>query len=426
VRADACKDRRNAMSDWPLNRSEPEQPEDVLDRALLAMRSEFVPDGPSVELVADTLAALDRAVVDYERPIPLFRRVMTVKNMTISAGVLSAAAAVLLIVATPSTPTLADAIKSVQEAHVVSYTKTETIQFPQSKRSLTRTCKVYERDDGRLRVERDGFATIHDLPAKKYVTLQMKAKIAVVSTTATLVSNAAKWELRPYLDRLQKAIEEPVKDLEEKELAGKKVKGFVARGYDKESITVVWVDTKTGQPVQIEDIDGTKPDAAPRVIYSDIRINPQDVDDATFSTDVPKGYTAMEPLEMQFSKYSNEANLGEALGIYAEYTREHVGTPQFPDQIDNLDAEWDKLAETSSRFKEKFGVKPWFRKFSHDVTQFLQSLPKDGYAYLGKGKKLGQKDEIIFWYKKPDGGYRAMYGDIRTRKDIKPEDLPKK
>lgn len=81
------------MTNWPWNRSETEQPDDVLDRALSAMRDEPAPDGPSGELVADTLAALDRVAVENERPIPLFRRVMTVRNLKISAGVLSAAAA---------------------------------------------------------------------------------------------------------------------------------------------------------------------------------------------------------------------------------------------------------------------------------------------------------------------------------------------
>ena len=56
---------------------------------------------------------------------------------------------------------------------------------------------------------------------------------------------------------------------------------------------------------------------------------------------------------------------------------------------------------------------------------FLVSMRKDNYAYLGKGKTVDQKDAIVFWYKKADGTYRAIYGDL-SAKDIKAENLPKK
>jgi hypothetical protein len=52
-------------------------------------------------------------------------------------------------------------------------------------------------------------------------------------------------------------------------------------------------------------------------------------------------------------------------------------------------------------------------------------MPKDGYAYLGKGRTVDQKDAIVIWYKWPDGTYRAIYGDL-SAKDIKAENLPKK
>ena len=52
-------------------------------------------------------------------------------------------------------------------------------------------------------------------------------------------------------------------------------------------------------------------------------------------------------------------------------------------------------------------------------------MPKDNYAYLGKGKTVDQKDAIVFWYKKPDGTYRAIYGDL-SAKDISADEVPTK
>ena len=59
------------------------------------------------------------------------------------------------------------------------------------------------------------------------------------------------------------------------------------------------------------------------------------------------------------------------------------------------------------------------------ITPFLVSMPKENYAYLGKGMTVDQKDGIVFWYKKEDGTYRAIYTDL-TVKDITAEKLPKK
>jgi hypothetical protein len=55
---------------------------------------------------------------------------------------------------------------------------------------------------------------------------------------------------------------------------------------------------------------------------------------------------------------------------------------------------------------------------------FLMTLPKDEWAYLGEGVKLGEKDRIVFWYL--DGKtnkYRAVHGDL-SAKEIEPEALP--
>jgi hypothetical protein len=45
------------------------------------------------------------------------------------------------------------------------------------------------------------------------------------------------------------------------------------------------------------------------------------------------------------------------------------------------------------------------------VQQFLGTLPKDGWRYLGKGKTMDDKESVIFWYK-TGKGYRGIMGDL--------------
>jgi hypothetical protein len=338
------------MIEKSWNQSEPRQPDNALDHALLAIESEPAPDGPSEKLVADTLAALERAAVNHERPIPLFRKVFSVRNLKFSAGVLSTTAAIVLLVLmlTPSSSMCADAIKRLQEAHVVSYsllcTGTCAGQVKELKYSVCYNA------DGSSRWERaesvDGKAhnveiiDIENKPAGKIVCLYPKAKKAMVGTTrpdtaelkaavekvsvqspGTAVpgrafvwkSDSTSFASPPgamtlsgwlqFVDRLRKAAEKSVKVLEEKELDGKKVKGFLVL-FDSESQkvnepkqAVVWIDTNTGQPVRIEE-NSVLGGIAFRNIYFDFQIDPKDVDESIFKADVPEGYTVVGPGDM--------------------------------------------------------------------------------------------------------------------------------
>ena len=58
------------------------------------------------------------------------------------------------------------------------------------------------------------------------------------------------------------------------------------------------------------------------------------------------------------------------------------------------------------------------------VLPFLSGMDNADYAYRGKGKTTADKDAIVFWYKKAEGTYRAVYGDL-SAKDIAEKDVPK-
>src|SRR5438067_1819462 len=78
-----------------------DNPDDLLERSLHAMRSAPIPDGPSQQLLADTRSALLRAEFQdhQQRPPTLFQRILTMKSLTrIAASVLVVSAVVFAIV----------------------------------------------------------------------------------------------------------------------------------------------------------------------------------------------------------------------------------------------------------------------------------------------------------------------------------------
>jgi hypothetical protein len=118
---------------------------------------------------------------------------------------------------------------------------------------------------------------------------------------------------------------------------------------------------------------------------------------------------------------SGEDHVIAVLRKYAE-----MSDGAFPPKIDD----WSTFAKLIGNKAEK-AAKPSEKDMElmghvGALTPFLMGLPKDDWAYLGDGVKLGDKDRIVFWYL--DGKtskYRAVYGDLSAR-EIAVADLPKR
>jgi outer membrane lipoprotein-sorting protein len=225
-----------------------------------------------------------------QQPIPLTRRILTVKNLTISAGVLSAAAAVLLIVAlTPANVTLADAVKCIQEAHTLSFRRTVTSpKNPEHWIAGT----VYYRNDGRERCEQEnGWITVAN-GVENGILLDAREMQATMSGTfGYIAAMAIEHPVSYWIQEITDKVNKPTRELGEKTFAGRDVKGFLWSG-DQETWTI-WIDKTNAQPVLIETESQTN-GVKQRTRMSDIRLNPY-IDDSMFSTNVPAGYTLREP-----------------------------------------------------------------------------------------------------------------------------------
>jgi hypothetical protein len=412
--------------------------------------------------------------------IPLTRRVFTVKNLTISAGVLSAAV-VLVVALTPSTPTFANVMEKIQKAHTLSAsfvmtgkctiegkeTKvpgikgTENVKMTVEGRALVvpdTKGTMYLRDDGSTRVhirmdfdfagvskkevdcaaaagpvlDLNEVVIVDNASTKKSIMIFPKSKQFLGSSMCVgMTAHEKAQHIREFIEAFQRLRQDrkPEKELGEKTLNGKTVKGFLVS--DPEG-TRIWIDKVTGNPEVIE-IESKAFSA--KVTYSDIRINPA-IDDSMFSTDKPDGYTMPPTMDI-------EKCIAEEL---TEYTSTHGG--KFPDEYEfGIKRTIERTSATggedpslvppigfivveSSTVKVEVGepvkevkqLGPQIRDFAELPSGMVDLVDE---SYLGKGKKVGRKDEIIYWYKKSDGRHRALYGDL-VFKDIKPEDLAKK
>src|SRR3954470_24076376 len=107
------------------NRTDHPDGQELLERSLSAMRNAPIPDGPSQQLIADTLAALDKAAGD--RLQLNFQRKRTMRIITrLAASLLLAfgVAALIFVASRTSSVALADVVQKVRDARTLTFNAT--------------------------------------------------------------------------------------------------------------------------------------------------------------------------------------------------------------------------------------------------------------------------------------------------------------
>ena len=369
----------------------------------------------------------------------VLRRIVKMRSVKISAGALvSASVAALMIVAFRPVPSaFAEAIKLIREAHTISFTGSLT------HRGVSIPFTAYYRDDGRLRAEYEGGAMIMDLAAKKTTGLDLGKKTAKVTTISPeMIFGDIGVPVNELIQTLKRTavraedLGKVEKELDEKELNGKRVRGFVV-AISGGWITF-WLDKATGRPVRIES-DCPTGYGNFKVALTDIKIDPK-LDESLFSLDGPPGYKVTR-LTAPDVRPGLEATLIDSLERYMMFSG-----GKLPSRLDDQ-TQWKKLIEKLAKeaertLTEKQRQEMYLSLHQREIGGYLAGLGKEevDYAYVGQGKGPGEQNHkewvvypceelMIFWYEKPDGGYRAIYratcGGEFSAKDVKPEDLPK-
>ena len=390
-------------------------PDDILERAIQSLEQSAVPPGPSPELIAATLAAIN---VSRPAPIPvprsgfLTRRIlMRSLSATASVAVLAIAALFLPNEFGAHSRAYADVLEQIKAARTLTFTNdvyTET-------RSNPIKTKEFIAEDGRSRSEHEsGVVTIRDANSMIRLTLIGRTKTALVYPPRE-AARPVKQSRRDWIESLAKLGDKPDKELGEQTLDGQKVVGFeVSQGTYKYTL---WLDAKSKQLVRIERESHIKGSSIIKTAMADFHFD-EPLDEALFSFDPPAEYKVQTQTAAAMPKsLVIEENVVEAL---RGYTQKSDG--KFPKSITEW-GEWSvllskgatdaKLSDETTKVMGHLGA----------ITALLSGVSKDDYAYLGEGKTVKETDAIIFWCKNKQGVYRAVYGDLSV-KDISKEQLP--
>jgi outer membrane lipoprotein-sorting protein len=410
------------MNHDPTNQSDSESQGDILQRAIASLQEETFPAGPPAQLISDTLRALAEGEPPRPKSLSFIPRTPAMKLLTTAAGLALSLGLVTLVTLSirPSSSAFAQAaygqaIKQVSQARTLSYIQSLTIE---GKEQPVRT-KDFIAEDGRKRSEMPAgsqprVVTIFDTNGYIRLTLLHDTKTALVRSPQASPTNAGQMFV-DWLEGLKQLGDKPDKQLGQKEMDGKQVTGFVATQGNR--TFTIWVDIATRQPVRIEYDSPIKGTGYQKVALSDFRFNDQ-LDESLFSFAVPDGYTVRQQPSPQ-SVPGGEESVVEAL---RGYTQRSGG--KFPSTI----AAWHPWTVLLTKDSKDGVLTPeTTRILGHlgAITAFLSGLSKDDYEYLGDGKTLDQKSEIVFWYKRKDGVHRAIYGDLSVQ-DIAADKLPKK
>ena len=219
-----------------------------------------------------------------------------------AASIIAVAACVavvlfLLLRGDGSSRAFAQAIESVRKAHTFSCRQIfeSTVD---GKRQLDVTTYMFREPDLE-RVERsDGSAivdvTITDYAQKRRLALRAKEKVAdlqdwsVVRTVEPATGKVKPDDLYTGVrDEILRIAAESVTDKGLATLDGKDVRVLESQGKQTGATRTVYVDTKTGQPVQITIV--SKAPSTSKCVYADIQLD-ADLAPALFSLDIPDGY----------------------------------------------------------------------------------------------------------------------------------------
>lgn len=401
-----------------MNRDSHRDQERIVDRAIESLRATATPEPPEDVFRTVILAGESAPPVRDQRAFT--QRIFTMKPIaTAAAAVIIVAGAIGLIAYFTlgdggATIAWADVQEKIRNARTVSM---KIVMQQEGAPDLVVTRRIKE--GGLMRQELtiggESLTQIFRLREGKLLMLAHADKTAVCMELSGMPEETRrKIEKADVLASLKALIEESETELGEKEIAGRRAKGYrVKKGATTFSI---WADAKTGDPVKLE---LTVYQGKVLVTMSDFRFN-EEMDESLFSMEAPEGYTMIskEPVDIK------EASAEDLVEFFQLWAKCREGT--FPPTLSVNQWLKDCLSHVKKLEKELSTAEVLAKMLPHSRARlFLQMRPHLYENYAGRGVKVGAKDKAIFWYK-PEGAevFTVIYGDLSVDKDVAEEDLP--
>lgn len=383
--------------------------EEVVDQAVQSLREAPVPEGPPPEAVAAVLAA---GTSGSEPPRQRIRerifkmnRFARIAAAVVIVGGLAGVLVWLTAGKGGSSVAWADVQQRIRDARTMTFTVTM-----RQKDMPEMVMKMMLKEPGLMRQEFTKPAKVVNImdisQGKMLCLIPQEKKVLRVDLGELPDAIRKKHEEQNYLAEMKKLIEESESELGEKDLDGRQVKGYRLSKLGIVDMTI-WVDAKTGKPVQIE----MALFGGATAVMTELEFDAELTDDL-FSLEVPEGYTLLETSIKL--KVAGPEDVVELLRVWAS-----ARDGQFPQTFSPLG--WTKDAATVMKgLSEKEALK--VAQTLGRVALLMQVHPKAHYA--GKGVRLGDKETAIFWFKPRDSKtYKVIYGDLRIE-DVAEEDLP--
>lgn len=401
------------------------QPDDLLKRAVEAVRRDPIPDGLPPERVAQLTVAVRKAAVQ-PYPFPVIERIKQMKPLTRFAVAASVLVAIFGLTSwlLPGGGTalafadVAAALNNVQSA-TWKTTSVTTVKPPGATEETTVTteakCMFLAPSRERMETTVAGQTVsiyIVDGQKDKAISLMPDSKMAVVLNTKNIRPEENPFGrtfqgLRELVAGAQSGQAGTVEKLGAKTIDGRPAEGFrIERAAMKIEL---WADREAQLPVRVE---YTVAELKTKAVMTDFQVN-MPVDASLFAVDVPPDYTVQSTTEIDPSQ--GWSLLAQALKMAAEFN-----DGVFPAALSGEQGAVSVIQRGAKSLAEKRQGSPdEILKLSMDVAKnvaafaaFVAASPPDGLHYAGKDVKLGAPNRPVFWLDQKDGRSMVFYADL--------------
>jgi outer membrane lipoprotein-sorting protein len=368
------------------------------------------------KLEQQLLAAFARRQWQQERQSRqngVWRTIMQNKQMR-----LAAAAAIVVITGivgiqlVSGTNAYAKVVEEIRNARTLVYT-----MITQSNKGNGETIKVDMafKEPGHLRTSTiDGYVAIVDAVSGRMISIVP----GVGYTPADLkdISNSGAQSPFAAIEAMRKLPAKADEKLGEKEIDSIDCEGYkVTQG---DLTTIVWLDAKTGEVVQVEQKFASTPGM--NRIMKNIKFD-VDLDDSLFSLEPPAG---LQPTGAELkgdSAAQNEQTFVDWLKFWATGNVDDTFPPMVAGpEIAKATMDMAKQGKMRPEVWNKVDQGQMF-----NALLFVAKLPENSWRYAGNNVKINTLNTPIFWYR-PAGSqmYRVIYADLTVR-EMTEDQLPK-
>ena len=397
-----------------MNEPKSQRPDDVVDRAVGALRATPVPHDAPPELL-EHLAAACPGEPGQVAGKSLMQRISTMPRYTKAAAavlLIAAAGLVVFLAVGPGATTVswAEVQRKIRQAETLTFTATmEQEGVPPMKIKAMAKGSVTRQEMS----EPTEMVIILDVAKKQVLTVVPGEKEAVLANLAGLPESTRKGLQDKDLARaLKELIDEEGAAVGQKTLAGRKAQGYrVSEGGDVQ--LTIWADASTCDLIAMELLYYG---GRVKVTLRDFEVD-KPLDDSLFSLKPPEGYN--------LTRLDIKSATAEDMVTFLKFWLDARGD-SFPETLSEV--EWLRDCAAAMEKLAKKLSEEQLKEFAASLARarvFLQLHP-DRFGYAGGGVKKGDAKVVVFWFQ-PQGKetYTVIYGDLRVKDGVAAADLPK-